>query len=240
MSGGPPLFSTWTSTAPPRQVRRVTTSRTELLQIGIAYAVLSFCLLILLSGSSALFGTGGSGLLTVSPTIVVVAAAAALTGFVAHEMAHKIVAQRRGFWAEFRLSPMGLIIALFTAVLGLLFAAPGATIVGGIHPADRRSWGETSLAGPLANFGFGVIFYAAALGTYLLGSTLFGSLLLLAYINAWFGTFNLIPFGALDGAKVMRWSKGIWVASIVVLGTFAVVSYLAFFVYGTPTFFQQL
>ena len=166
MSGGTPLFSTWTSTAAPRQVGRVTTSRTELLQIGIAYAVLSFCLLILLSGSSALFGTGGSGLLTVTPTLVVVAATAALTGFVAHEMAHKIAAQRRGFWAEFRLSPMGLIIALFTAVLGLLFAAPGATMVGGIHPADRKSWGETSLAGPLANFGFGVIFYAAALGTY--------------------------------------------------------------------------
>jgi len=240
MNPNSPFSYTWTPATPSIPGRRVTTSRTELLQIGIAYVVLSFCLLILLSGSSALFGTRGSGLLSVSPIIVAVSATAALTGFVAHEMAHKVAAQRRGFWAEFRLSPMGLVIALFTSFFGLLFAAPGATVVGGINPADARSWGWTSLAGPLTNFSFGVVFYGAALGTYWEGSPLFGWLLLLAYINAWFGTFNLIPLGPLDGAKVMRWNGGIWAGAIVLMGAFAVVSYLAFFVYGSPVFFQQL
>ncbi len=231
---------TWTPSTPLARQGRVTTSRTELMQIGIAYAVLSFCLLILLSGSSVLFGTGGSGLLSVTPVIVVVAAVAALTGFVAHEMAHKIVAQRLGFWAEFRLSPMGLFIALFTAFLGLLFAAPGATMVGGISSADRRNWGRTSLAGPLTNFGFGAVFYLGALGSYWFGSSLVGAFLLLAYINAWFGTFNLFPIGPLDGAKVFRWNAAIWIGSLLLVGAFAAVCYLAFFVYGTPTFFQQL
>ncbi len=235
-----PFSYTWTPSTPLVRQGRVTTSRTELMQIGIAYVVLSFCLLILLSGSSVLFGTGGSGLLSVTPVIVVVAAVAALTGFVAHEMAHKIVAQRLGFWAEFRLSPMGLFIAIFTAFLGLLFAAPGATMVGGINPADTRNWGRTSLAGPLTNFGFGAIFYLGALGSYWLGSSLVGAFLLLAYINSWFGTFNLFPIGPLDGRKVLRWSTAIWAGSLLLVGAFAVICYLAFFVYGTPTFFPQL
>ncbi len=238
MSPTSPFSYTWTPTTPVsrRAGGRVTTSRTELLQIGIAYAVLTFCLVILLSGSDALFGTG-RGLLLVSPLLVAVAATAALTGFVMHELAHKIAAQRRGFWAEFRLSPMGLVLALFTAFIGLLFAAPGATVVGGMSPADRRNWGQTSLAGPLTNFGFGIAFYGAALGAFLFDrtSSAFGWLLLLAYINGWFGTFNLIPLGPLDGAKVFRWSRTIWAGAIVVLGAFAVVSYLAFFVYGLPT-----
>jgi Zn-dependent protease len=243
MSSTSPFSYTWTPTTLPsataRPGRRITTSRTELLQIGIAYAVLTFCLVILLSGSDALFGTG-NGLLFVSPILVAVAAAAALTGFVMHELAHKVAAQHRGFWAEFRLSPMGLVLALFTAFVGLLFAAPGATVVGGMSPADRRNWGQTSLAGPLTNFAFGLAFYGAALGASVLGSSVFGWLLLLAYINGWFGTFNLIPLGPLDGAKVFRWSKGIWATAIAVMGAFAVVSYLAFFVYGRPTLLWPL
>jgi fatty acid desaturase len=98
MTGGPPLAYgySWNQTLP--QTGRVTTSRTEILQIAVAYVVLTFDLVLLLSGSGFLFGTNAGGLLySVTPVIVIVAAAAAFTGFVAHELAHKIVAQRRGY-----------------------------------------------------------------------------------------------------------------------------------------------
>jgi len=35
-----------------------------------------------------------------------------------------------------------------------------------------------------------------------------------AYINTWLALFNLIPFGPLDGAKIFRWNKGLWLVAI--------------------------
>jgi Zn-dependent protease len=39
-----------------------------------------------------------------------------------------------------------------------------------------------------------------------------------ARINTWLALFNLIPFGPLDGAKILKWSKGIWLVSIAAAG----------------------
>ncbi|EQD33549.1 membrane protein containing Peptidase M50 domain protein, partial [mine drainage metagenome] len=108
-----------------------------------------------------------------------------------------------GAWAEFRYAPMMLLLSIVMSfAVGFLFAAPGATVVSGM--TDPREWGRTSLAGPLANLGFALAFLAAALATIPFGIGVFGPLLLLMFFNAWFGTFNLIPFGPLDGAKVFR------------------------------------
>jgi len=233
VSTAPPLPYGYSWTPAQSNSGRVTTSRTEVLQVAIAYLVLTFDLVLLLSGTGLLFGTNTSGAVyLVTPTIVVVAAAAALTGFVLHEMAHKIVAQRSGYWAEFRYSIIGLAISVFTAIFGFLFAAPGATVVSGM--TDARQWGRTALAGPTLNLVFGGTFYAAALATFHAGAPAFTWLLLLAFVNCWFATFNLIPVGVLDGAKVMHWSKGVWAAVFVLAGAMAVVSWLALFWYGTP------
>lgn len=152
-------------------------------------------------------------------------AAAVLTGFVAHELAHKVVAQRRGYWAEFRLSPFGLFISIVTAAVGFLFAAPGATLVGGM--ANPSDWGRTSLAGPLTNFTFSLVFLAGAVGAGQLagGQTLRAALLFIAFINGWFAAFNLIPLGPLDGAKVLHWSKLVWVVCFVSCAALAAVLY---------------
>jgi len=226
-----PYGYTWSAARP--QSREVTTSRREILQITVAYVVLTFDLIILLSGSGLLFGTNTSNsLFNVTGTIIAVAAAAAFTGFVAHELAHKIVAQRRGYWAEFRYSLTGLAISVFTAVLGLLFAAPGATIISGM--ADAGEWGRTALAGPMLNLVFAGMFYAAAFATWSAGLPVFQWLLLLAFINSWFGTFNMIPLGVLDGAKVLHWSKGIWAGAMGIAGAMAVLTWLAVFYYGSP------
>lgn len=233
MSGGPYSYTVWTPAAPP--LASHATSRTEVVHILIAYAVLTLDLTIILSGRGLINGNGAGGLFApISLIFVLLAAGAALTGFVAHEMAHKLVARRLGYWAEFRMFPMFLILSLITSIGGFLFAAPGATMVAGMSPYDRQGWGRTGVAGPVSNLLFAVVFYAASIATVSFGSLVFGSLLFLAYINTLFATFNLIPLGPLDGAKVFRWGRGIWVATFLVAAAFLVVSYSAFYIYGTP------
>jgi Zn-dependent protease len=195
--------------------RPISTSPTELRHLVIAAVVLTLDFVLILGGPS-IYPALTEGV------IVAASAAAALTAFVAHEMAHKISAQRRGYWAEFRMSPTGLLVSVFTAFFRFLFAAPGATMIGGMsRPED---WGRTSLAGPSTNFVFALLFLAASFGVgafYPSEGAFSGILLFLAYINGWFGAFNMIPLGPLDGAKVWRWNKSVWVASFVVFAALA-------------------
>jgi Zn-dependent protease len=234
MSSGPYYTTTWTPARPP--VAAVTTSRTEIRHLVIAFAVLTADFAVLLGGGGLIFGTGG-GLLSVASAplilLAVVAPLAALTGFVCHELAHKVYAQRHGFWAEFRMSPFGLVFSLFTAFLGFLWAAPGATVIGGMSDMDRRNWGRTSLAGPGSNLVFALVFYGVAVGTYVTHSWLWFWFLVLAWLNGYFATFNLLPFGPLDGAKILRWSARAWVAALVVIGGLTVL--LTLMVYGLAT-----
>ena len=62
-------------------------------------------------------------------------------GFVLHELAHKFVAVRYGFYAEFKMWLEGLIFALFTAfILGFVFVAPGAVYIHGEVHFKRAEW----------------------------------------------------------------------------------------------------
>ncbi len=232
MTGGSPFSYTWTPARP--TARGFSTSRTEVVHLAIAFVVLTFDLVILLSGAGALFGYGAKALEGVSVGLVVVAALAALTGFVGHELAHKLSAQRKGYWAEFRMSPFGLVISVVSSALGMLWAAPGATVISQMSVADRREWGRTSLAGPLANVVFGSVFLAATLLAFRFGSPLYGWLMLLTWFNAWFAAFNLLPFGPLDGAKVLRWSPAVWLASILLIGAFAAYATLVLYGFVSP------
>lgn len=238
MSSPPSRFTySWTPAQPSgRSAGRISTSRTELLQIGVACAVLTLDFALLFSRTSIGFGSGVANFFSLQVAeFIGIGATAALTGFVAHEMAHKIVAQRRGFWAEFRWSPLGLGLSFFSVVVaGLLFAAPGATVVGGIPPSDRESWGRTALAGPLTNVGFSLAFFAASAGLFRIETALADLLLFLAFINAWFGTFNLLPLGPLDGRKVLHWGVGYWIAALVGTGAIAVVTGLGLYSFATP------
>lgn len=208
----------YTIGAPIRGNAGPATSSTEVLHITVAFFVLTFDFLLLFGGVA----------FYQAPLLLAIAtaAAAAFTGFVAHELAHKISAENGGYWAEFRLSPLGLFISVLTASFGFLFAAPGATRIGGM--SNVRDWGRTALAGPATNFGFALAFLAGSFATSTDArlATVSTVLLFLAYINAWFAAFNMIPFGPLDGAKVFRWSKGIWAGSFVV---FAAVAGVLFF-----------
>lgn len=231
MTGWTPTPTYWVG-ARPAERHRLSTSPTEVVHVTIAFLVLTFDLALVEGFLRVRAVPGGVGA-NVLLAGLGFAAVAALTGFVAHEMAHKVAAQRYGFWAEFRMSPVGLLLSLVTAYAGFLFAAPGATVVNGM--GDVREWGRTSLAGPALNLVEGGASLGLAVGLFewTRDANLWSLLLLLAFFNGWFAAFNLIPFGPLDGRKVLRWSGVVWALSFALAVAFTAGSYLVL-VYTSP------
>jgi Zn-dependent protease len=137
-------------------------------------------------------------------------------GFLLHELAHKVVAVRFGQVAEFRADYSMLGLAVVAALAGFLFAAPGAVYHRGRITA--RENGLIALAGPLTNVALAAPFLLLALaGSGFLGSA--GQIGLL--VNVLLAAFNMIPFGPLDGRKVLAWSKPVFAVVAVSTGTLA-------------------
>jgi len=125
--------------------------------------------------------------------------------FFIHEIAHKIAAQRKGLWAEFRLTLMGVVLTLVSIVSPLFkIISPGAVIIAGM--ADRKNIGKISVAGPTINITLSIVFLAVS---FLVPPYALVFLLSSAF-NAWIALFNLIPLGLLDGFKVFMWDKKTW------------------------------
>ena len=145
------------------------------------------------------------------------------TGFILHELGHKIAAMKYGYWAEFKLSIQGLLLALITSFVGFVFAAPGAVYIYGQFINDEEN-GIISFAGPIVNIALAFIFliictliypYAMLNQSYALTfvtcSIAFG-------INSFLAVFNLLPIGNLDGNKILRWNGIVWVIMIAIAG----------------------
>lgn len=121
-------------------------------------------------------------------------------GFLLHELAHKVVAVRFGQYAQFRADYGMLGLAIASGLAGFLFAAPGAIYHHG--QITERENGLIAIAGPITNLFLAVVFlpltfvsgYLATVGS--LGVT----------INLLLAAFNMLPFGPLDGRKVLAWS----------------------------------
>jgi Zn-dependent protease len=127
-----------------------------------------------------------------------------MISFFTHEIAHKIMAQGRGLWSEFRLTLWGSLITLIFAFLPIKFISPGAVMIAG--PADRKEIGEISIAGPIVNITLSALLLGIAPATGPLSPIfLFGG-----FFNGYMAAFNLVPFGILDGRKIFNWSKIIW------------------------------
>lgn len=142
-------------------------------------------------------------------------------GFILHEMAHKFTAMHYGYWAEFRKDNLMLLVAVaLAALVGVVFAAPGATVIYG-NGVTREQNGRISAAGPLTNLvlciPFAIILLVSGSGISLLGTI--GVIGL--QVNGMIAAFNMLPVSVLDGRKVLAWNKGIFLALIAV--AFAVV-----------------
>jgi Zn-dependent protease len=137
---------------------------------------------------------------------------AIITAFFCHEIAHKYMGQKFGYWSEFRMYSQGLLLALFLGIFtGFIFAAPGAVQIRGMPNKDEM--GKIALAGPLTNIVLSSLFITLwIVSTGLISQISF----FIGYINAFLALFNLIPFGFFDGKKIFTWRKEIWFMLIVV------------------------
>jgi Zn-dependent protease len=142
-------------------------------------------------------------------------------GFVLHEMAHKFTAIHFGYWAEFQKNNLMLLVAVVLAALvGVVFAAPGATMIYG-SGVSREQNGKISAAGPVTNLILCIPF-AILLGiSGILGSSdSFRSMLAMVgivglQVNAMIAAFNLLPVSVLDGRKVLAWNPAIFAVLII-------------------------
>ena len=148
--------------------------------------------------------------------LILVSLAIAFTlSFLLHEIAHKFAAQHYQLWAEFRLTMQGALITLLSIFLPPPFKiiSPGAVMIAG--SATKETIGKTALSGPLTNI-------LLSVGCILIASFTQEIFWIVAFINAFLATFNLIPFGIIDGYKIYRWNKIIWasafIAAIVLTG----------------------
>lgn len=148
---------------------------------------------------------------------------AIVTGFLLHELGHKFMAQKFGFWAEFNYSFNGLIFALILSFLGVIIASPGAVYISG-YPTKKEN-GIISAAGPSINLVIAVIMLPLILIT---SGTISYIILIITTINLILAVFNLIPLGPLDGKKILRWSIAHYILIWTILIFVALLTYLTY------------
>ena len=179
-------------------------------------------------GTLIVIGIGlsfGLGVEWQNGTFLFLSALAAImtVSFFTHEIAHKITAQKRGFWAEFRLTMWGSVITLISMLLPFKFISPGAVMISG--PSNLADIGKISIAGPITNITFSSVFLAVLPFVPAEFSWIF---VIGAFLNAYIAVFNLIPFGILDGFKIFSWNKKVWAVAFAVSAALTVVTYLLY------------
>jgi Zn-dependent protease len=192
-----------------RTAGRLSFSGAEIRDLLVAWIVLGVAFAIFFAGG----GTAIARLLATPAFLlaVVVSLLTAGIGFLLHELAHKVVAVRFDQIAEFRADYGMLFVALMGALVGFIFAAPGAVYHRG--RVTRRELGLIALAGPVTNLLLAALFVPILLVGVDQGSSLIelvGSRGIV--INLFLAAFNMIPFGSLDGKTVYDWSKLVFLA----------------------------
>ncbi|MFB6301638.1 MAG: metalloprotease [Haloferacaceae archaeon] len=187
-------------------------SRDELGDLAVAWVVLGVAFAIFfLGGGAGLVRTLDRGIGALAGAVGVSLVTAGVA-FLCHELGHKVVAVRFGQVARFRADYGMLFLAVMSALVGFLFAAPGA-----VHHRGRltaRENGLVALAGPAVNVALALAFAPLALlgaGSGIALLELVGARGLA--INLFLAAFNLVPYGPLDGRTVLSWSKVVWALS---------------------------
>jgi Zn-dependent protease len=202
-------------TTSPKELKHIGIAAALVIGIGVSMAIYSFFLDAFLT----------NGLDQLAWTTILAFAVVMTTSFLVHEIAHKVMAQKAGMWAEFRLTTWGALLTLVSVILPFKMIAPGAMMIGGSTPSPKDML-KISVAGVLTNIAFSVTFLAFFL---VLPPNPFSWMLYFsAYINAFMALFNMIPFGVLDGFKVFNINKTVWATVFAVSA--ALTAYLFFFV----------
>jgi len=144
-----------------------------------------------------------------------------LMSFMAHEMAHKFVAQHYGQWSEFRMTQQGYLLSAIAILLS--FPIFGTGVVATSRAKNLEEDGKVNLAGPLTNFiiaagiAIGMLLLVAAVGVPVVDPMTILMLRNGLILNAMLGAFNMIPIQPFDGATVKMWNTAVWAALTVAL-----------------------
>jgi len=190
-------------------------SRTETTHLLISMGVLTIAFAFALSGNNLLEGIDGGFSLDNLFFYIQLTFLGIITAFFFHELSHKFMAQKYGLWAEYRMFPKGLSLALLLGILTpFVFAAPGAVMFRGqVRPFEM---GKIAVAGPLANIIIVAITFLLYHFVFYEEAMMGQIIVFICIINAILATFNLLPIGPLDGAKVVRWNATVWIILFIV------------------------
>jgi Zn-dependent protease len=165
-----------------------------------------------------------------SSSLLPIAFVAVVIAFLFHELAHRYIARKFDAVAYFKLYPQGLLFGLLLLVFGFKAAAPGAVIVQPYRYSRWKyrvthltvnEWGLIAAVGPITNILFAILFAGIAFAFPVVSF----AAKYIFLVNAILGAFNLIPFGPLDGAKVMRWKPWFWTFLFVISAILVVFAY---------------
>lgn len=148
-------------------------------------------------------------------------------GFLLHELAHKFMAIKYGYWAEFRKDSQMLIVAIaLAALVGVVFAAPGATMIFSRdgRMMTREESGMISIAGPAVNIILCIPFLLLIIAGVAMGYPLGGFAAFVVFtigmvglsVNSMIAFFNMLPISVLDGKKIFTWNPAIFAATIII------------------------
>ncbi|MDE1824822.1 MAG: hypothetical protein KGH61_02270 [Candidatus Micrarchaeota archaeon] len=200
----------------------------EIQDLLLADVILTLAFTLVIVGGTATISAAPGVFLYFLPISFI---AVSLT-FVLHELMHKFVAQHYGAVAAFRTSMVGLLITIASSFFGFLIGIPGATVIyASTFTAEHE--GKVSLAGPLTNFVvFGVFFTAGLLSFHGFPGNILSSLDMatfqhnpyiqnlvdvVLFISILLAFYNMLPIYPLDGSKVLRWNKGIYVITVAII-----------------------
>ncbi|ELY99003.1 peptidase M50 [Natrialba chahannaoensis JCM 10990] len=189
----------------------------ELFDLALAWLTLSVAFALLFAPIHRFELSVGYFALMVGLCFVTVGVA-----FLLHELAHKVVAIEYGQLAEFRADYQMLFLAIMSALIGFIFAAPGAVYHRG--RITERENAMIALAGPITNHLLALMFLPLMLFPGILGTI--GQMGV--WINLFLAAFNMIPFGPLDGKSVYDWHRGVF--ALVFVPSVLLAAYVVLFV----------
>lgn len=189
-------------------------SRIEITHILISMGVLTLIFGLVFSGNNIYYAYWNGFNFGLLPFYLGLAFLGIFTAFFFHEISHKFMAQKFGLWAEYRMFSKGLILAFLLGIFTpFVFAAPGAVMfMGG---AREHETGKIAMIGSLTNIIIAGVSYVLYIFVFFESAILAPVFAFICIINAFIAFFNLLPFGPLDGVKILLWNATVWIIMLI-------------------------
>ena len=204
-------------------VGRYTFSKTEIRHLLFSFFLIMITLIVMNSKSSMTFSLAdlkNIDFITILGYMVAVG-----SGFILHELAHKIMAQYYNFQSEFRGDFQTSLIILFIALFSpILILAPGAVWVIGKFITLKQN-GFISIVGPITNLLIAIFCFFLIL-IFPFQSVALEILYLTIKVNLILGIFNMLPFWVLDGAKIVKWNQIAYFSLVFLLVFFYIIVFV--------------